>query len=445
MLTDLGSVRIHELIDYDFTGHFGDPLGSLAARAAEIDRALRSWLEHHPDGCVVSLGEGLETQSRRVDNGRMHWLSVDLPDAIRLRERFLAPSDRFRHIAASALDPVWMDAVDPSSGVFIVAQGLLMYLDPERVERLFTSVADRFPGTEIIFDTVPCWFSHLTMLGLNQTIHYRLPAMPWGINRDEIGPTLHHWHPRVAGVAFLDHRAPRGLPRLLADMTNHIPFARHGIPSLVHVTIADTDDQSATAASVVANETLLEFGFEESGLQLDNPPAFRKPKMTSKSSDVSHADMMDGVLIAAAQNSKHGGDMARATSQVIAKRVALGMAAAFNPLQADHAEFARIIPEKVEAFSTAGMAMLKQSGQASRQMIRLATDEVMTTARATIEMTSCSGPAALAEAQSRFARAWLSRAASSFIALGALALASQAATMAPVRQTVLANAERLGQ
>jgi hypothetical protein len=445
VLTDLESVRIHELIDYDFTGHFGDPLGSLAARAAEIDRALRSWLEHHPDGCVVSLGEGLETQSRRVDNGRMHWLSVDLPDAIRLRERFLAPSDRFRHIAASALDPVWMDAVDPSSGVFIVAQGLLMYLDPERVERLFTSVADRFPGTEIIFDTVPCWFSHLTMLGLNQTIHYRLPAMPWGINRDEIGPTLHHWHPRVAGVAFLDHRAPRGLPRLLADMTNHIPFARHGIPSLVHVTIADTDDQSATAASVVANETLLEFGFEESGLQLDNPPAFRKPKMTSKSSDVSHADMMGGVLIAAAQNSKHGGDMARATSQVIAKRVALGMAAAFNPLQADHAEFARIIPEKVEAFSTAGMAMLKQSGQASRQMIRLATEEVMTTARATIEMTSCSGPAALAEAQSRFARAWLSRAASSFIALGALALASQAATMAPVRQTVLANAERLGQ
>jgi O-methyltransferase involved in polyketide biosynthesis len=32
----------------------------------------------------VSLGEGLETQGRRVDNGRLRWLSVDLPDAIRL-------------------------------------------------------------------------------------------------------------------------------------------------------------------------------------------------------------------------------------------------------------------------------------------------------------------------------------------------------------------------
>jgi hypothetical protein len=144
---------------------------------------------------------------------------------------------------------------------------------------------------------------------------------------------------------------------------------------------------------------------------------------------------MDKVLSAATENAKHGGDIARAAGQVIAKRVALGIAAAFNPLQADHAEFARIIPEKVEAFSTAGMAR--------RHIIHLASDEVIATARATIEMTRCVSPAALAEVQSRFACAWFSRTASSWIALGALAMASQAATMAPIRQTVVADAERL--
>jgi O-methyltransferase involved in polyketide biosynthesis len=122
VLVDPESVQIQSAINYDFARHFGDPHGLLAARAVEIDRVLRSWLQHYPEGLVVSLGEGLETQRRRVDNGRMRWLSVDLPEAIRLRERFLAPTDRFRHIAANALDPVWMDAVDPSSGVFIVAQ-----------------------------------------------------------------------------------------------------------------------------------------------------------------------------------------------------------------------------------------------------------------------------------------------------------------------------------
>jgi O-methyltransferase involved in polyketide biosynthesis len=155
VLVDPESVRIQSAINYDFARRFGDPMGSLAARAAEIDRALRSWLKDHPDGCVVSLGEGLETQGHRVDNGRLRWLSVDLPDAIRLRERFLAPTHRFCHIAASALDPVWMDAVDPQSDIFIIAQGLLMYLEPDTVRRLFTSIADRFPATEIVFDAVP--------------------------------------------------------------------------------------------------------------------------------------------------------------------------------------------------------------------------------------------------------------------------------------------------
>jgi O-methyltransferase involved in polyketide biosynthesis len=244
ILNDPESIYIQSAIDYDFAGHFGDPMGSLAGRAVEIDRVLRSWLDRHPEGIVVSLGEGLETQSRRVDNGRMRWLSVDLPDAIRLRERFFKPSHRFRHIAASALDPVWMDAVDPLSDVFIVAQGLLMYLAPERVRQLFVGIADRFPGSALVFDTIPRWFSDLTLMGFDQTASYRLPSMPWGINRDEVEPTLRRWHPHVATVAFLPYLSPRGLPRLFAGMTNQIPVARHGVPTLVHVTFENANGPS---------------------------------------------------------------------------------------------------------------------------------------------------------------------------------------------------------
>jgi O-methyltransferase involved in polyketide biosynthesis len=237
ILADPASVRIQSMIDYDFAGHFGEPQGSLAARAAEIDRVLRMWIEHHPDGIVVSLGEGLETQAQRVDNGRIRWLSVDLPDAIRLRERFITSTDRFRHLAVSALDPAWMDAVDASLGVFIVAQGLLMYLPPEMVRQLFVGIADRLPGADLVFDAVPRWFSDLTMVGLQKTARYRLPSMPWGINRDEVEPTLRTWHPGVAAVRFLSYRSPRGLPRLLAGITHHIPVARHAVPSLVQVTL----------------------------------------------------------------------------------------------------------------------------------------------------------------------------------------------------------------
>ena len=238
ILVDPESVRIEEALDYDFERHFGVPTGSLAVRAAEIDRALRRWLERHPNGFVVSLGEGLETQVRRVDNGRLRWLSVDLPEAIRMREHFLAPTDRLRHLAVSALDPAWMAAVDPSLGVFIIAQGLFMYLQPEAVRQLLSAIAHRFAGAELVFDVIPRWFSRWTMRGLQQTSYYRLPPMPWGINRDELAVILRGWHPYLTNVEFLPYHAPRGVPLLLALMAHQVPVVRHELPSLVRITVA---------------------------------------------------------------------------------------------------------------------------------------------------------------------------------------------------------------
>jgi hypothetical protein len=445
VLVDPDSVRIHKAIDYDFAHHFGDPAGSLAVRAATIDRALRQWLEHHPDGFVVSLGEGLETQRRRVDNGRMRWLSVDLPDAMRLRERFLTPTDRFRHSAVSALDPAWMDTVDPSSGVFIVAQGLLMYLEPEAVRRLLAGIADRFPEAEMVFDVVPRWFSRLTLLGFYQTPHYRLPPMPWGLNRDEVEPMLRRWHPHLANVAFLDYRVPRGLPALLDNMIHYIPVIRNEVPSLVHVTMATTACQSVAIPDTVLGATAPACILEKrADMSINNTTAPRKQPMTSISGSVNGAGTIGDVFATATRNASTGGNLAITASQIIAKRVALGIAAAMDPVRADHTEFERMVPEKMKAFSAAGMIMLEQSGHANRQITRLASDAAARTVRATVTMAGSSNPVALLQAQRRFALEWFSRAASDFIAMGMLALGAQEATMHPIQQTVFANAERLG-
>jgi len=400
---------------------------------------LRAILQLHPDGCIVSLGEGLETQGRRVDNGRMRWLSVDLPDAIRLRERFLPSIERFRHLSLSALDPAWMEAVDPSAGVFVVAQGLLMYLEPEAVRALFTRVADRFPGAEMVFDVVPQWFSALTMLGLMKTPRYRLPTMPWGINRDEIGPTLRAWHPNVADVALLDYDLPRGLPRAMASLIQEIPFVRHEVPSLAHVAIAPEPCRPMAVAPLHGMPSSVP---EASGLGSEGPTLPKGLQMPIND-HVPETHSIAGLLAAITRNTDRGGDVAAATRHVIGKRVALGMAAALNPLRADHDEFAQIIPEKVEAFGAAGMILLEHSNLASRRMTRLASDEMATASRAMTALVRCSNPADLAEAQCSFTAAWFERATSSFLGLGMLALDAHDAAMAPIRQTVVANAERL--
>ena len=171
--------------------------------------------------------------------------------------------------------------------------------------------------------------------------------------------------------------------------------------------------------------------------------------MTSVVDDTHHDDLNGAsttvdMLTLANQNTCCGNDIAKAATEVIAKRVALGMAAALDPLRADHVEFARMVPEKMTAFSAASAVMLKQSDLASRRMMRLHSDEVTIAARATVEMIGCWDPVSLAATQVRFARAWLDRAASGFITMGMLALTGQAATMAPIRETVFANADRLG-
>lgn len=233
VLRDPESLRIMQALDYDFVGHFGVSGGSLAARAAAIDGVLRDWLPAHPEGQVVSLGEGLETQSRRVDNGTVRWLSVDLPEAIALRERFLPPTDRFRHLTMSALDLGWMAAVDRSAPVFVVAQGLLMYLAPEAVRGLLAGIAAGLPGAWLVFDTVPPWLSRMTLRGMRQTPRYRLPPMPWGIARDEIGPVLRRWCPEIGPVELLPYALPRPVPGMIGQFMQTAPMLRNRLPSLV--------------------------------------------------------------------------------------------------------------------------------------------------------------------------------------------------------------------
>ncbi|WP_426753723.1 class I SAM-dependent methyltransferase [Myxococcus sp. Y35] len=239
ILKDAEAVRIYDAIDYDFEKSFGRAEASHAVRAVETDQAIRAWLASHPDGFVVSLGEGLETQAQRLDNGQLRWLSVDLPEAIAIRERFLTPTERLRHSPVSALDRAWMEQVDASKGVFIVAQGLFMYFEEDEVRRLLVDIAERFPGAELVFDTIPRWFSRQTLKGLRRTRAYQLPRMPWGINRDEVEATLKRWEPRIARVDLQPYAFPRGLHRLIYSALNQTPWVKERVPSLVHVRFAE--------------------------------------------------------------------------------------------------------------------------------------------------------------------------------------------------------------
>jgi O-methyltransferase involved in polyketide biosynthesis len=190
VIDDPMAVKLVDSIDYDFAkfGHTrpGSAQG-LALRAKAFDVATKSYLDQHPSATVVALAEGLQTSFWRLDaaypDGQFRWLTVDLPPMIDIRNQLLPAEPRVSVCAQSALDYSWMEAVDDSGGVFITAEGLLMYLQPEQALELIAQCAKRFPGGQMAFDLPPVWFSKLSQLGgLRPTLRYKVPPMPFSLS-----------------------------------------------------------------------------------------------------------------------------------------------------------------------------------------------------------------------------------------------------------------------
>jgi O-methyltransferase involved in polyketide biosynthesis len=157
VLRDPRAVELLRSIDYD-AGKYGQGAGGFLTvlRTAILDFWVRGFLAAHPAGTVVELGTGLNTRFERVDNGRVHWLDLDLPDTIELRRTFFADTGRRRMVAASVLADDWLAEVTQSQGpYFFIAEGVLVYLPEDQVMAALARVAARFPGALVALDTYP--------------------------------------------------------------------------------------------------------------------------------------------------------------------------------------------------------------------------------------------------------------------------------------------------
>ncbi len=186
VLADPMAADLVERLDYDFRGHFGRPSVFHPVRARVRDDLIRNYLSRVDEPVVVSLGEGLDSQLWRIDDERVRWVSVDVPEAVRVREQLLPSHPRASHVAFSALDPAWMEAVPANAPPFVTAAGLLMYFTEQEVRSLLTRISERFHGAEIYFDTIPPFLSRKTLKGWKVTKVYTAPPMPWGITYDDI-------------------------------------------------------------------------------------------------------------------------------------------------------------------------------------------------------------------------------------------------------------------
>ncbi len=77
-------------IEYDFK-KFDDEWAtqiSISVRTEILDKATKEFMNKFPYAIIVNIGCGLDTRFSRIDNGKIRWYDLDLPESIHLRRQF---------------------------------------------------------------------------------------------------------------------------------------------------------------------------------------------------------------------------------------------------------------------------------------------------------------------------------------------------------------------
>lgn len=151
-------------------------------RMRKFDRYVCDFLTRHPEAVVVHIGCGLDTRFDRVDNGRVEWFDLDMPDVIELRQKLISNEcNRYHMLVASVFEESWLEEVSrykPRPFMFM-AEGVFPYFEEEQVKSLFLRLRDRFPGSELVCDAhtpFVIWADNLQLAfaGVKARLHWRL-------------------------------------------------------------------------------------------------------------------------------------------------------------------------------------------------------------------------------------------------------------------------------
>ena len=126
---------------YDpFLSHEG-----VVARTIMFADALRALIKRYPDAVCINLGCGFDNKFSQVDNGRIEWFDVDLPDQIAVRRKVFEDRPRCTMLDGDALDGTWTEQLPKGRPVIVVMEGVLEYFTKEQTATCLHMLCDSFP------------------------------------------------------------------------------------------------------------------------------------------------------------------------------------------------------------------------------------------------------------------------------------------------------------
>ena len=176
----------------------------------EMDRYARDFLSRHPEAVVVHIGCGLDSRFERVDNDRVEWYDLDLPDVIGLRRKFIGDEgERYHLLGCSVLYDAWLEAVKVHSQrpFLFLAENVFVYFMEAQVKSLVLRLRDHFPGAELVFDG---WTPFFVWLGNRQLSSSKFAGLlHWGFLRSQVLEGWGEGFHMLGQWGFFDQPEPR--------------------------------------------------------------------------------------------------------------------------------------------------------------------------------------------------------------------------------------------
>lgn len=117
-----------------------------ATLAQVCDQQVRHFLELHPDGWIVNVGAGLDTRFYRIDNGRCHWVELDITENLLWRQKLFHRSERYQHFCGSVTELDWFDdlPVPENAPILVLCEHALLDCDSEQVAHFIHALGLNF-------------------------------------------------------------------------------------------------------------------------------------------------------------------------------------------------------------------------------------------------------------------------------------------------------------
>ena len=177
----------------------------IAIRAKQYDKYVCDFLNKYPEGVIINIGCGLDSRFLRIDNKKVVFYDLDLPEVIEIKKQFFNENNRYHFIPSSVLDYKWMHTISKHKGPFLfIAEGVFMYLENQNVKSLVLKLQSDFHGSELVCEVVnSLWLKKplkkIMNFKMQQQSHLGKDAIyGFGISNSR---EMEEWH---TGIQFLD-------------------------------------------------------------------------------------------------------------------------------------------------------------------------------------------------------------------------------------------------